>query len=85
MPESIVINEAVELAKRFSEPTSVRFINGVLGAMSRGENPEDKVREQTREKRTVHIEKVDRIVLDSKKAAPKADENSLKVEETPSE
>jgi len=36
-PESVVINEAVELAKRFSEPGSARFINGVLGAVSRGE------------------------------------------------
>ena len=38
-PESVVINEAVELAKRFSEPSSTRFINGVLGAISRGEEP----------------------------------------------
>ena len=36
-PQSVVINEAVELAKRFSEPASVRFINGVLGAVSRRE------------------------------------------------
>lgn len=84
-PESIVINEAVELAKRFSEPASVRFVNGVLGAVSRGENPEDKVREQTREKRAVHIEKVDRIVIDSKKPASKAENDNLKVEETPAE
>lgn len=40
-PESVVINEAVELAKRFSEPASVRFINGVLGAVSRNEKPND--------------------------------------------
>jgi len=39
-PESVVINEAVELAKRFSEPSSARFINGVLGAISRGEKEE---------------------------------------------
>ena len=38
-PQSVVINEAVELAKRFSEPASTRFINGVLGAVSRGEKP----------------------------------------------
>ena len=37
-PESVAINEAVELAKRFSEPGSARFINGVLGAVSRAEN-----------------------------------------------
>ena len=39
-PESVVINEAEELAKRFSEPSSARFINGVLGAISRGEKEE---------------------------------------------
>lgn len=39
-PESVVINEAVELAKRFSEPASVRFVNGVLGAISRGKTAE---------------------------------------------
>ena len=39
-PESVVINEAVELAKRVSEPSSARFINGVLGAISRGEKEE---------------------------------------------
>ncbi|MBQ7455408.1 MAG: transcription antitermination factor NusB [Clostridia bacterium] len=38
-PEPVVINEAVELAKRFSEPASARFINGVLGAVSRGDAP----------------------------------------------
>ena len=37
-PQSVVINEAVELAKRFSEPGSARFINGVLGAVFRSEN-----------------------------------------------
>ncbi|MBQ9300692.1 MAG: transcription antitermination factor NusB [Clostridia bacterium] len=40
-PESVVINEAVELAKRFSEPSSARFINGVLGAVFRDENGAD--------------------------------------------
>ena len=39
-PLSVVINEAVELAKRFSEPNSARFINGVLGAVSRAEKAE---------------------------------------------
>ena len=34
-PDSVAINEAVELAKRFSEPSGARFINGVLGAVAR--------------------------------------------------
>ena len=40
-PESVAINEAVELAKRFSEPSSARFINGVLGSIYRDENGAD--------------------------------------------
>ena len=42
IPDSAAINEAVELAKRFSEPASARFVNGMLGAISRGEQPEGK-------------------------------------------
>ena len=33
----IVINEAVELAKRFGTDKSGRFVNGVLGTMMREE------------------------------------------------
>lgn len=35
-PRPVVINEAVELAKRFSTEDSGRFINGVLSALERG-------------------------------------------------
>ena len=35
VPGSVSINEAVELAGRYSEPSSGRFINGVLGAILR--------------------------------------------------
>ncbi len=34
-PASIVINESVEIAKKFSTEQDAAFINGVLGAMSR--------------------------------------------------
>ena len=37
-PESVVINEAVEMIKRFSEPEEAKFINGLLGAYQR-DNP----------------------------------------------
>ena len=37
-PQSAVINEAVELAKRYGEESDSRFINGVLGNYVR-ENP----------------------------------------------
>lgn len=84
VPESIVINEAVELAKRFSEPASARFINGVLGAVSRGEDPAAKTAQPARSERKLHIEKVSHIALDSKPAA-KPVENNTKTEETPVE
>ena len=32
-PEKVIINEAVELAKRFGSDSSHRFINGVLGTL----------------------------------------------------
>lgn len=35
MPISVTINEAVELAKKFSTEESGRFVNGVLGAYAR--------------------------------------------------
>lgn len=36
-PLGAAINEAVELAKRYEEPETVAFINGVLGGFARGE------------------------------------------------
>ena len=36
-PETVVINEAVEMAKRYSTDKSGAFVNGVLGALSRRE------------------------------------------------
>lgn len=35
-PRPVIINEAVELAKRFSTEDSGRFVNGVLAAVSSG-------------------------------------------------
>ena len=37
IPNGAAINEAVELAKRYEEPQTVSFINGILGSFSRGE------------------------------------------------
>ena len=36
-PETVVINEAVEMAKRYSTDKSGAFVNGVLGALCRRE------------------------------------------------
>jgi len=37
VPDSAAINEAVELAKKYEEPETVPFINGVLGTFHRTE------------------------------------------------
>ena len=39
-PISVIINEAVDMAKRFSNVSDSKFINGLLGAYSR-EHPRD--------------------------------------------
>lgn len=36
-PAAVVIDEAIELARRFSGDESARFVNGVLDAMRKGE------------------------------------------------
>ena len=38
-PSSVIINEAVELAKRFGEEGDSRFINGLLGSYLRDTQP----------------------------------------------
>jgi N utilization substance protein B len=38
VPVSVAINEAVEIAKRFSTDDSGSFINGILDAMAKGES-----------------------------------------------
>ena len=40
-PIAVVIDEAVELAKRFSTDDSGRFVNGVLAAVARASRPAD--------------------------------------------
>ncbi len=40
IPESVSINEAVELAKKFGGEEDSSFVNGVLGAVSRAEKTE---------------------------------------------
>ena len=37
VPESVAINEAVELAKKYSGESDYSFINGVLGGLVKGE------------------------------------------------
>lgn len=37
IPDSVAINEAVELSKGYEDPETVAFINGILGGFMRGE------------------------------------------------
>lgn len=37
IPHGVAINEAVEIAKRYEEPETVKFINGILGSFLREE------------------------------------------------
>lgn len=46
MPPGVSINEAVELAKKYSTEESGKFVNGVLGTLAR-EMTEDKVESRT--------------------------------------
>ncbi|HKD00915.1 MAG TPA: transcription antitermination factor NusB [Terriglobales bacterium] len=42
-PRAVVINEALEVARKFSSPESVQFINGVLDSVGRDlEKPRDR-------------------------------------------
>ncbi len=36
-PRPVVINEAIEIGKKFSSPDSVQFINGVLDSVAKGQ------------------------------------------------
>ena len=38
--DSVVINEAVELAKKYGGDNDYQFINGVLGALARSDRKE---------------------------------------------
>lgn len=46
VPDSVAINEAVELAKGYEEPETVSFINGILGTFMREEFPTAETQEQ---------------------------------------
>ncbi len=38
-PKAVIINEALEIARKFSSPESVQFINGVLDSVAKGSVP----------------------------------------------
>ncbi len=43
-PRPVIINEALEIARRFSTPESVQFINGVLDSVARKLEPQPSVK-----------------------------------------
>ena len=40
IPNGAAINEAVEIAKKYETPETVKFINGILGSFVRQEIPD---------------------------------------------
>ena len=42
VPDNVSISEAMEMANRYSEPKSGRYINGVLGAIERGKRKDER-------------------------------------------
>lgn len=49
VPGPVIVNEAVELAKKYSEPAAGRFINGVLGTILREKETDGKAAEASAE------------------------------------
>ena len=37
IPHGVAINEAVELTRKYDEPETAKFVNGILGSFARGE------------------------------------------------
>ncbi len=48
IPVEIAINEAVELSKKYSLPEDTKFINGILGSISRADKNEKEVPGETK-------------------------------------
>ena len=40
VPNATAVNEAVEIAKKYDEPETARFVNGILGAFARAHDAE---------------------------------------------
>ena len=38
IPESVAINEAIEIANKYSTDASYKFVNGILGTIVRAKN-----------------------------------------------
>lgn len=43
IPNGAAINEAVEIAKKYEDPSMVSFVNGILGTFVRTEFPEEEI------------------------------------------
>ena len=45
-PQAVVINEALEIARKFSTPESIQFINGILDSIRKGKEDEPLISNQ---------------------------------------
>lgn len=46
IPAAVAINEAVELDKKYDDPETVAFVNGVLGGFMRAQTPSEEAKEE---------------------------------------
>ena len=80
VPDSVAINEAVELSKGYEEPETVSFINGILGSFMRAEKGSEPTAEREPE-----AERNPEEALTSDGAAVPETEASETEAETPAE
>ena len=80
VPDSVAINEAVELAKGYEEPETVSFINGILGSFMRGERGAPPRPEREPENMTAEAETSAEMETSAEAEAPAETEASAEPE-----
>lgn len=64
-PASIIINEAIELAKCFAEQDAYKFVNGVLDQWVASNRPEEKIARSSEQENADEADKEEEEELDS--------------------
>lgn len=64
-PASIIINEAIELAKCFAEQDAYKFVNGVLDQWVASNRPEEKIARSSEQENADETDKEEEEELDS--------------------
>lgn len=74
VPDSVAINEAVELAKGYEEPETVSFINGILGSFMRGERGAPPKPERERENMAQEVSASESAEVTAAEESPASEE-----------